>query len=152
MSDDLFVPTDNPEADDVNLPSIMMLNAGVVEDFVIERLAALLRSDFDLHPALRKLLADALEGQSPHLQITISRKNKRGPRLKELPIAKSLRAFSGNVERGKWIAAHPEINSKVENAIQDAMTHFDIQRSEAYAAWRVWKEWQEEIKHLQSKS
>ncbi len=147
MSDNIFDgTTGNPKFDDINLPSLMALGSGTISDDAIDRLVELLRSDVPLHPSLRKMLADALSGESPNLRLTLKRKGKTGPTQKMIPgFKKALDLFTA-LERGRYIAEHPERNAKVENCIQDAMTRFDIQRSEAYAALKVWRDFERDAK------
>lgn len=125
-------------ADDVNLPSIFALTSGRDDAFVVERLVALLRSDVPLHPLLRSQLADCLDKSHPELRLQLKR-HKRGPRPTEFKAQRSIRLSLNALSIGRFIAEHPDRHVRLENAVEAAMEHFAVERSEAFKAWASWR-------------
>ncbi|MBX7459265.1 hypothetical protein K3152_13510 [Qipengyuania sp. 1NDH17] len=132
--------TGDDEADNVNLPVLLALTGGKIDSETTSYLAEVLRSDYALSPTLRQILADALDGESNDLRLTLARKGKTGPLPKQPPLFKAMVDWASKMAWGQFISEHPESDIKLENAIQDACEHFDIQRSEAFAGLKVWRE------------
>jgi len=80
----------NKDAGDANLPVYLGLTGGISDHRTVEPLVNLLRSDHDIQPAIRDILADALEGHNTELKLVLSRR-KSGPAPPTLPLVKALR-------------------------------------------------------------
>ncbi|TCJ39200.1 hypothetical protein [Parafrankia sp. BMG5.11] len=134
-----LVQTGDDDADNANLPVVLGLSSGMATAEVVAHLVDLLRSDFPLQPLIRDILADALSGEHETLRLKLSRK-KTGPSPKRLPIVGAFDRFFRDLAIGKFIAEHPQMSVKVENAVDAALDEFNIVRSEAYQGLRKWRE------------
>jgi hypothetical protein len=141
--------TGNDAHDDANLPSILSLNSGIIDQAVVVRLVALLRSDVPLHPLLRTIFADAIEGKHTEVSIELNRA-KRGPRPTQLKPLTAMLDYFTMIEQGRFIAEYPGTADKVESGIQEAMSKLGITRKQAYAAWGLWQKAVAEFPNLAS--
>lgn len=141
--------TGNDEADAANLPVVLSLADGWDEPEAIAALVALLRSEHEIQPAIRDMLADAIEGSSEKLRIRISRK-KRGKRPDRPNFVSAIEKVGRKLAIGKWIEEHPFKPSKLESVIEAAKAEFSITRAEAFEALALYRAGQEELKALRS--
>jgi hypothetical protein len=134
----LLRETGDALADAANFPVVLGFLDGS-GDGLAAALIALLRSEHEIQPQIRDVLADALEGKHPYLRLQLARA-KTGPKPSRSGVAAVWGAMAKGLrilEIGRYIDEHP--GPKRENTIMAAMDKFVIERSEAYGALKVWR-------------
>jgi hypothetical protein len=126
-------------ADALNLPVYIALASGLAGERAVQPLVALLRSDEPIQPAIRDMLADALEGKGPTLRLRLARA-KSGPAPDEIPIVSAIKRASRLLKIGEWIERHPDAPSSMEAAIAAARAEFGITRARAFQALAYYRE------------
>lgn len=130
-----LIPVESAAEGEANLPVYMALGLGLVGDDATRALVELLRSDHPIQPAIRHLLADAIEGKHKSIEMKIKGKGKRGPAFTAKAARKKLADLVDDVRIGQWIANHPDAGKRGqgEKIIAEACQRFGITRAEAFS-------------------
>jgi hypothetical protein len=104
------------------------LRKGSTRDLQARRtLARMLASSKPLDPGLRFILADAVDPDGEYgLQLSLKRKPGRPGRVNERHVA-------------AYVYQKKNAGMKLESAVKEAMTKFNVSRSTVLGAWSEWR-------------